>query len=126
MPSTSGRTMAISCLRMPVRGAGRGRMALAAQATRVDELARMDAVAQADAVRRGDLSPRELVEAAIERIERIDPHLNALVARLYADARSHAAAARGPLAGVPFLLKDLGARQADQPYYAGNRALRDA
>ena len=29
-------------------------------------------------------------------------------------------------AGVPFLMKDVGARQAGQPYYAGNRALRDA
>ncbi len=101
-------------------------MVLAAQEDRVDELARMDAVAQAEAVRRGDLSRHELVEAAIERIERIDPHLNAVVAQLYTEARSHAGAARGPLAGVPFLLKDLGARQAGQPYYAGNRALRDA
>ncbi len=92
----------------------------------MDELARMDAVAQAEAVARGELSQRDLVEAAVERIERIGPHLNAVVVKLYAEARRHAAAATGPLAGVPFLLKDLGARQAGQPYFAGNRALRDA
>src|SRR5262245_58061567 len=93
---------------------------------RVDELARMDALAQADAVRRGELTGRELVEAAIERVERIGPHLNAVVVKLYTEARSRADAGSGPLAGVPFLLKDLGARQAGQPYYAGHRALRDA
>jgi amidase len=92
----------------------------------VDELARMDAVGQADLVRRGELSSRELVEAAIERIERVDPHLNAVVVKLYAEARACAGAATGPLRGVPFLLKDLGARQAGLPYFAGNRALRDA
>ena len=92
----------------------------------MDDLARMDAVAQAEAVARGELSGRELVEAAIERIERIDPRLNSVVVKLYAEARSAVAAAAGPLAGVPFLLKDLGARQAGLPYYAGNRALRDA
>jgi amidase len=92
----------------------------------VDELARMDAAAQLEAVARGELSQRDLVEAAIERIERIGPHLNCVVVKLYAEARSRAGTASGPLAGVPFLLKDLGARQAGQPYYAGNRALRDA
>ena len=105
---------------------GRGRMVAAAEENRLDELARMDAVAQAEAVARGDLSRRELVEAAIERIERIDPQLNAVVVRLFAEARERADAASGPLAGVPFLLKDLGARQAGLPYFAGNRALRDA
>jgi Asp-tRNA(Asn)/Glu-tRNA(Gln) amidotransferase A subunit family amidase len=34
--------------------------------------------------------------------------------------------APGALRGRPFLMKDVGARQAGQPYYAGNRALRDA
>jgi amidase len=92
----------------------------------VDDLARMDAIAQAEAVRSGELSRRDLVEAATLRIERTDPHLGAVVAKLYDEARRRAAEAEGPLAGVPFLMKDLGARQAGQPYFAGNRALRDA
>ncbi len=86
----------------------------------------MDATAQAAAVARGALSRRDLVEAAIERIERVDPQLNAVVVKLPASARSGADSASGPLAGVPFLLKDLGAQQAGLPYFAGNRALRDA
>jgi amidase len=101
-------------------------METAAKEAPLDELARMDAVAQAEAVADGELSRRELVEAAIERIERIDPHLNSVVVRLWAEARNGADQASGRLAGVPFLLKDLGARQAGLPYFAGNRALRDA
>ena len=92
----------------------------------MDEIARMDAVEQAARVRSGELSARELVEAAIERIERVDPELNAAVIKLYDEGRAAAASASGPLAGVPFLLKDVGARQAGLPYSAGNRALRDA
>jgi amidase len=94
-----------------------------------DELAALDATAQAELVRRRALSPRELVEAAIERIERVDPTLGSVVIRLFDEAR---AAARGrslppgPFPGVPFLMKDVGAVQRGQPYFAGNRALRDA
>src|SRR5262249_50875925 len=86
----------------------------------------MDAVGQAALVRAGELSARELVEAAIARLQRVGPELNAAVIRLYAEGRASAVAASGPLAGVPFLLKDVGARQAGLPYTAGNRALREA
>lgn len=91
------------------------------------ELERLDACAQAELVRRGDASASELVEAAIGRIERVNPRLNAVISPLYEHGR---AAAAGPLPdglfrGVPFLLKDLGAEQAGLPYYQGNRALRD-
>src|SRR5262249_49689979 len=118
--------------RRPVRrrstGAGRasgagGRVGYAgadrAKERSLDDIARMDAVGQAGLVRAGELSARELVEAAIARIERVDPELNAAVVRLYVEGRASAAAASGPLAGVPFLLKDVGARQAGLPYTAG-------
>jgi amidase len=94
-----------------------------------DELAGLDAVGQAALVRRGEVTPLELVDAAIARIERHNPVLNAVIAPLFDSARSAARAADlpdGPLRGVPFLLKDLGAQQQGQPYYCGNRALRDA
>ncbi len=68
----------------------------------------MDATAQAALVRCKQVSPIELVEAAIARIERLNPGLNAVVTKLYDEAQS---AARkdlpdGPFKGVPFLLKD--------------------
>src|SRR5262245_59886175 len=105
--------MAKACLKTRVPGPGA--VGWMAQEARVDELARMDAVAQAGAASRGELSRRDLVEAAIERMERIGPHLNAVVVELQAEARRQVDAASGPLAGVPFLLKDLGARQGGQP-----------
>lgn len=93
----------------------------------------LDATAQADLVAAREVSAVELADAAIERIERIDGELNAVVMRWYDSARTAAAAiddgsstgASGPFAGVPFLLKDLGAHSAGHPITNGNRALRD-
>lgn len=73
-----------------------------------DEVAWLDATAQAELVRRGEVRPAELVEAAIARIERVNPQLNAVVTPMYEQARAAAAGPlQGPFAGVPFLLKDL-------------------
>ncbi len=52
-----------------------------------DVYARSDALGLADLVRRRDVSSAELVEAAIARIERIDPALNAVVIRTFEKAR---------------------------------------
>ena len=92
------------------------------------DLARLDATAQAELVRQGDASPDELVEAAIARIERVDPGIKAVPIRLFAEARAaaRAAAAGPPFAGVPFLLKDGCSAFAGQPCYMGNRGLRDS
>jgi amidase len=75
----------------------------------LDELARLDAVGQAELVRRGELTPAELVEAAIDRIEHIDPLLNAVVIREFQRALDTASGSlpTGQFTGVPFLLKDL-------------------
>src|SRR5258705_11655148 len=94
----------------------------------IDELSSMDATAQAELVRRRELTPLELVDAAIARIERVNPTLNAVITRLFEEARAAAVSPdlpEGPFRGVPFLLKDIGAMQKGQPYYMGNRALRD-
>ena len=93
------------------------------------ELRWLDAWGQAELVERGEVSAVELVEAAIERVEALNPVLNALITPLFEGARERAAKAEPlglPFRGVPFLLKDLGASQAGLPYYAGNAALRDA
>ena len=77
-----------------------------------DDLAKMDATAQAELVRSGAVSPRELVDAAIERVEKFNPQLNAVIRPRYEKARAEADSAslpNGPLKGVPFLLKDLSA-----------------
>src|SRR4030081_3843566 len=66
--------------------------------TSTDDLAGLDAIGQAELVRRGDLTAVELVEAAIARIERLDPTINAVVTRIFDRARDTArAVASGPL-----------------------------
>jgi amidase len=67
------------------------------------------ALAQAAAVRAREVSPVELVESAIRRIEETNPTLNFLVTDRYARALEDARAAlpAGPFAGVPMLIKDL-------------------
>jgi amidase len=91
-----------------------------------DDLAFLDATAQAELVARGDLTASELVDAAIQRVERVDPQLNAVIHRRFERARAEAPAARGPLAGVPFLVKDAVCHTAGDPYHAGMQVLKDA
>jgi hypothetical protein len=74
------------------------------------ELANLDATEQAELVRKKEASPLELVDAAIARIQEINPQLNAVIAPLFQKARAQAKDGpipEGPFRGVPFLLKDL-------------------
>jgi amidase len=83
-----------------------------------------DALGLAELVRRGDVSPRELVLTAIERIDALNPHINAVIHQLYDDALTAAAApGDGPFAGVPFLLKDLLSWYTGAPVRSGSRLL---
>jgi amidase len=92
-----------------------------------DDLAGLDANAQAELVRHGDTTPRELVDAAIERIERIDGQLNAVIHRRFEQARAEADGRLpdGPFRGVPLVLKDLGCYSEGDPYHAGTRLLKN-
>lgn len=94
----------------------------------LDEIALLDATAQAEYLRRGEISPIELVEAAIARLERLDGQLNAVIAPALDRARAAARAATltGPFGAAPFLMKDLGGQEAGAPYSAGMRFLKDA
>ncbi len=91
-----------------------------------DELALLDAVAQADLVRRREVAPIELVDAAIARIERMNPGLNAVVTKLYDEARRTARGSlpAGAFSGVPFLLKDSLASYAGARMTSGSQLLR--
>ena len=84
-----------------------------------------DGLGIAELVRRKEVSPSEVVEAAIAAIERRNPELNAIIYKMYDAARESAAdgVSDGAFAGVPFLLKDLGAHCAGAPYTAGSRVL---
>jgi amidase len=93
----------------------------------MDDLASLDATAQADLVRRKEVKAVELVDAAIDRIERLNPTLNAVITPMYDLAREAASGPLpdGPFAGVPFLLKDLLAEYAGVRFTEGSAFLAD-
>ena len=88
----------------------------------------VDACAQAELVRTGQVSPLELVDAAIARIEQADPQLQALVRERFEAAREQARGPLpdGPFRGVPLLLKDLGCHLAGDATHYGTSFLREA
>lgn len=92
------------------------------------DLVRLDATAQADLVRRGEVTPAELVEAAIEAVEAVDPQLGAVFIRTPEHALDHARAVSkdAPFPGVPILVKDMALELEGYPYgHGGLRLLRD-
>ncbi len=86
-----------------------------------DDLSNLDATDQAQLVASGQASPAELVDAAIERIGRINPQLNAVITPLFESARRGASGTLpdGPFRGVPFVLKDLSCHSAGDPFHEG-------
>jgi len=93
----------------------------------VDETTWLDATAQADLVRRGEVSPRELVEEAIGRIEEVNPKLDAVIRTRFEAARLEAEGdlPDGPFRGVPILFKDLGCLVEGEQTAFGLGPLRD-
>jgi amidase len=93
----------------------------------MNDIALLDATAQAELVRTQQVKPIELVDAAIERIERLNPTLNAVVTPMYDEARKVASGPLpdGPFTGVPFLLKDLVAEYAGVRMTEGSSFLSD-
>ncbi|MHA7836548.1 MAG: amidase [bacterium] len=91
-----------------------------------DETLDLDGVAQAALVRRGEVTPRELVETAIGRLERLNPKLGAVIHPTFERARAEAKAGPvdGVFAGIPFLLKDASGEQEGELYTQGMSALR--
>jgi amidase len=91
------------------------------------DLAVLDATAQAVLVRDGHATPRELVDAAIDRIDSVNPQLNAVIHRRDERARAEVDAGLpdGPFRGVPILVKDHDGSLAGEPLHHGNRMLRD-
>ncbi|MGH1491489.1 MAG: amidase [Acidimicrobiales bacterium] len=87
----------------------------------------LDATAQAALVRDGTVSPTELVDLALQRIDSRNPALNAVIHRRDERARAEAVAVdlSAPFAGVPMVLKDLMCELADEPFHEGMQYLSD-
>ena len=93
----------------------------------MDDYAEYDGLGLAELVAEKQVTPAELVEAAIKRAERLNPTLNAIVYKGYEDARRWARGELpdGPFRGVPFLIKDLGMPVAGWPRTSGSKFARD-
>ena len=89
---------------------------------------RYDATGLADLVRRRQVTPTELLEAAIERVQARNGAVNAVTMPLYDYARAAIAAGLpdGPFTGVPFLMKDLTAAIAGVPMTRSSQFFADA
>jgi Asp-tRNA(Asn)/Glu-tRNA(Gln) amidotransferase A subunit family amidase len=92
-----------------------------------DELAFLPAVEQAELVRRRQVSPVELVDLYLERIERLDPRLNAYVTACYEEARASAQSAEAtpsdrPFHGVPLSIKDMTDTAGVRTTYSSRRS----
>ena len=93
----------------------------------MDNYSDFDGLGLAELVATKQVSPAELVEAAIARVERHDPILNAVVYKGFDDARARAKGELpdGPFKGVPFLIKDLAMPVAGWPRTSGSRFARN-
>jgi amidase len=93
----------------------------------VDTVSRLDATGQAALVRTNQITAEELVTSAIERIERINPTLNAVITTAFEQALAAVSDGLpdGPFTGVPFLLKDLIVEAAGIRFCEGSAYLRD-
>ena len=94
---------------------------------RFDEYRRHDATALAGLIAKGDVSAGEVLEAAIARAEEVNPAINAIVHKQYDQARRavDAGPAKGPLKGVPYLIKDLGFFEKGEPATYGSSLFAD-
>ncbi|NUU24795.1 MAG: amidase, partial [Streptomycetaceae bacterium] len=91
---------------------------------RADEYTALDGTALAALVAKGEVTRDEVLDAALARLAERGPAINAVVALSEDQARS--AAADGPFAGVPTLIKDLGCDVAGLPTGNGSRLFRGA
>jgi amidase len=91
------------------------------------EYEQYDALGLADLIRKKEISPLEVCDEAIRRIEQVNPKLNAVVCSMYDLARKATAEPLpdGPFCGVPFLLKDLLDAYAGVPLTSGSKACKD-
>ncbi|MEW6185984.1 MAG: amidase family protein [Thermodesulfobacteriota bacterium] len=92
----------------------------------MDEFIAYDALALGELVRKGEIKPSELLETVIQRIEKVNPRINAVVHKMYDQARETAKTLpmEGIFSGVPFLIKDLVAEYKGAPFEEGSKAVR--
>jgi amidase len=93
----------------------------------LSEYLHLDALALAERVHKGAVTPETLLELAIQRTEEVNGTVNAVIHPLYDEARAAARRVNknAPLAGVPFLVKDLGLDIKGAPRRTGSRGYQN-
>jgi amidase len=92
----------------------------------LEEYSRYDGVALADLVRRAKVSARELATLFTEAVEMANPRINAVI-EVWSDriaALDDRVVPDGPFAGVPFLMKDVGAGEGGRVQDSGSRLMK--
>lgn len=89
------------------------------------EFLSFDMTALASLIRKGEITETELLGTVKQRIEKINPAINAVVASFDDDPDMRTGTGKGPFEGVPFFIKDLYAHVANQPTTGACVALRD-
>jgi amidase len=92
----------------------------------VKEFEKYDGLGLAQLVRKKEVKPEELLDASIARIERLNPQINAVITKMYDQARDQIrrGLSQGPFKGVPFLLKDLLAMYEGVPMAFGAKLFK--
>jgi amidase len=95
--------------------------------TKIAEFEQFDAIGLAEIVRKGYLPATDILDEVITRTEAVNPKINAIVHKMYDQARATIAHGlpAGPLSGVPYMLKDLGALYTGSPTTSGSRFFAD-
>src|SRR4030042_6924299 len=93
----------------------------------IKEYDSFDGLGLAELVKKKRVSPAELCETAISRIEQLNPRINAVIHPMFDIGRKRAKGKLpdGPFKGVPFLLKDLISTYAGVPFRNGSKAYRN-
>jgi len=86
-----------------------------------------DAVGLAALIAKRQVSTKEVLETAIARAEQVNPSINAIIHKQYEQARTAATHGlpKGPLTGVPFLIKDLAFFEPGEPATFGSSLFKD-
>ena len=92
----------------------------------LEEYSRCDGVALAELVRKREVSPKQLANFFVEAVEKVNPKINAII-EVWSDrieGLHDRVVPDGPFAGVPFLLKDVGAGEGGRVQESGSRLMK--
>lgn len=91
------------------------------------EYTQFDGVGLADLIRKGEISPLEVLEEAITRTEKINPKINAVITKMYDEAKRsiEKGLPEGPFKGVPIMLKDILQLYKGVRYTLGSKLFKD-